>query len=89
MVPVGISGLSESEALHLLKATLPAPNYPSKYVVQLEVFHLLHCLDRLRKAIYPDEYPGGWTYDEDGTVNHNSITGLHWGEDTFYSLLLL
>ena len=75
-VQVGITGISESEASKLLNETLSAPNDPTKYVVQLD----LHCLDVLRKAIYPDEYPDGWTYHNNGTVNHNSVMGLHWGK---------
>ncbi|KAH8769326.1 hypothetical protein BGZ57DRAFT_856285 [Hyaloscypha finlandica] len=88
----GITGISEYEASKLLNETLPAPNNPTKYVVQLD----LHCLDVLRKAIYPDEYPDGWTYHNNGTVNHNSVMGLHWditpvtfkhGEDNDYNII--
>lgn len=75
-VQVGITSISESEALKLLNETLPAPNDPTKYVVQLD----LHCLDVLRKAIYPDECPDAWTYHNNGNVNDNSVMGLHWGK---------
>ena len=75
---VGITGLSEAEASKLMNSTLPAPNDPDTYVVQLDVFHLLHCVNLLRKAIYKDEYPG-WEYNADGTVDHDTILGYHWG----------
>jgi hypothetical protein len=75
---VGITGLLEAEASKLLNSTLPSPNDPDTYVVQLNVFHLLHCVNLLRKAVYKNEYPG-WEYNEDGSVNHDTIRGHHWG----------
>jgi len=75
---VGITGLNQAESTHLVNSTLPAPNDPTKFIVQLNVFHQLHCVNLLRKAIYKDEYPG-WEFHENGRVNHDTVLGLHWG----------
>ena len=80
MVLVGLSELSEDEAAKLLDPTAHLPHDDSKYVVTLAVFHQLHCVNHLRKALYPDEYPGLWQYHENGTVNHDTILALHWGK---------
>jgi len=72
--------LTASEAAKLLNATLPAPNDPSTFVVELEVFHDLHCLNMLRKLAYPEEYPEMWERYDNGTVNHDSRNGLHIGK---------
>lgn len=81
---VGITGLSKSEASKLLNSILSAPNDSDTYVVQLNVFHLLHWVNLLRKAIYKDEYPG-WQYNENGAVNHDTILGYHWGMFAYLS----
>ncbi|KEQ93036.1 hypothetical protein AUEXF2481DRAFT_346840 [Aureobasidium subglaciale EXF-2481] len=49
--------------------TLPIPDDDSHYIVSLSVFHQLHCLNRLRLAIY-----GGvdWT-DEDDSLGITHI----------------
>jgi hypothetical protein len=73
----GISGISEKEASNLLNATLPAPNDPKTYMIQLEVFHNLHCLNMLRKSLYPEQYPEMVEYYSNGTINHNTLAALH------------
>ena len=79
-VPVGISGISKDEASHLLNKTLSAPEDPDTYMIQLEVFHNLHCLNMLRKTIYPDQYPDMVAYHDNGTINHGTLQALHMGE---------
>jgi hypothetical protein len=34
--------------------------YGGGYIGMLEVFHLLHCLDEVRKATYPEYYAAEW-----------------------------
>jgi len=53
------------------------------YIIELEVFHQLHCLNDIRKAFYPERYPGKWPYNEDGTINRNALQWRHWGEYSF------
>jgi len=76
---VGISGISPEEAEHLYEPTTHLPHDNRTYVVSLGVFHQLHCVNHLRKALYPDEYPGLWTYHANGSVDHSTILSLHWG----------
>jgi hypothetical protein len=84
---VGISGVSKEEASHLLNATLPAPHDPDTYMIQLEVFHNLHCLNMLRKSLYPDEYPEMVEYNPDGTINHNTLASLHMGNYFLFHII--
>ncbi|KAH8897419.1 hypothetical protein GQ53DRAFT_838034 [Thozetella sp. PMI_491] len=73
----GVSQIPEYEAELLENKTLPRPG-TKDYLIELDVFHQLHCLNDLRKALYPDRYPGKWPYNANGTVNYNSITFMHW-----------
>ncbi|PQE20057.1 tat pathway signal sequence protein [Rutstroemia sp. NJR-2017a BVV2] len=34
--------------------TLPIPSDPSKYLIQLEIYHQLHCLNSIRQALWLD-----------------------------------
>ncbi|KAF7794600.1 hypothetical protein EIP86_005736 [Pleurotus ostreatoroseus] len=52
----GPSQISRAEADRLPKKTLPIPDDPDHYIVQLSVLHNLHCLNFLRKTIYMDHY---------------------------------
>ncbi|KXL48195.1 hypothetical protein M433DRAFT_27669 [Acidomyces richmondensis BFW] len=74
----GLSGLTYDEASKLLDPTAHLPHDKSTYIVTLGVFHQLHCLNHLRKALYPDEHPGLWQYHANGTVDHSTILSLHW-----------
>jgi len=76
---VGTSAINAEEASKLLEPTVHLPHNDSTYVVSLGIFHQLHCVNHLRKALYPDEYPGLWEYNPDGTVKRDTIISLHWG----------
>lgn len=52
----GISQIPARAAARLHNATTPTVDDPSEYMVQLDVFHQLHCLNSLRKAMYPDVF---------------------------------
>ncbi|KAF2834035.1 hypothetical protein CC86DRAFT_279384 [Ophiobolus disseminans] len=73
----GISGIPRAEAAKLTNETLANPDNPDEYMIQLEVFHNLHCLNMIRKQLYPDEYPELWEYWENGTVNHFTLQAKH------------
>lgn len=51
------------------------------YLVELEVYHQLHCLNVLRKLLYPERYHllerVSW---KNGTINRESYGFKHWGE---------
>ncbi|KAF4562484.1 hypothetical protein EYR40_004702 [Pleurotus pulmonarius] len=53
----GISRIPKSQAEMLPNATEAIPGDEEHYVVELDVFHQLHCLNRIRKTIYSDHYP--------------------------------
>jgi hypothetical protein len=70
--------VSEEDAKRLPYPTMPVMG-TNDYLVQLEVFHQLHCLNDIRKAFYPERYPGKWRYDDDGTINRKNMQWRHWG----------
>jgi len=51
-----ISQITAESAAKLPNATTPFTNDTSHYIVELDVFHQLHCLNMLRKLSYPDIY---------------------------------
>ncbi|KAJ7275479.1 hypothetical protein B0H12DRAFT_1087474 [Mycena haematopus] len=51
------SKIPRNQALHLANKTYPILGEPATYMLALDVFHELHCLDEIRKAMYPDYYP--------------------------------
>ncbi|KAE9409710.1 hypothetical protein BT96DRAFT_806726, partial [Gymnopus androsaceus JB14] len=52
----GISRIPASEAEKLVDKTVPIPGDEEHYIVSLDVFHQLHCLNLIRKQLYPDYY---------------------------------
>ncbi|PPJ53184.1 hypothetical protein CBER1_11733 [Cercospora berteroae] len=70
------SGIPEWQARKLDIQTLPLPDTDT-YLVDLDVFHQLHCLDILRMALYPDRYKY-WQYLPDGRVNIGVTDFHHW-----------
>ncbi|KDQ29973.1 hypothetical protein PLEOSDRAFT_1037801, partial [Pleurotus ostreatus PC15] len=53
----GISRIPKSQAKLLPNATEAIPGDEEHYAIELDVFHQLHCLNRIRKTIYSDHYP--------------------------------
>ncbi|KAI1323299.1 hypothetical protein F5Y16DRAFT_403601 [Xylariaceae sp. FL0255] len=51
-----LNRIPESQAIHLEPSTAEIHGDPGNYVVTIEVFHSLHCLDELRKTIWPEYY---------------------------------
>lgn len=62
---LGLSQISTEEASQLPNATMLLQSDPSLYVVQLDVFHQLHCLNLMRKLAYPETYPTDLTLGSD------------------------
>ncbi|CAG8971744.1 hypothetical protein HYALB_00007224 [Hymenoscyphus albidus] len=51
--------IPKESAAQLVEKTLIFPHDPQRrYVVELEVFHLIHCLNMIRKSTRPDYYKG-------------------------------
>ncbi|KAK8044802.1 hypothetical protein PG993_004826 [Apiospora rasikravindrae] len=75
---VAISTISEEEAKLLPHPTLPIPG-TKRYLVQLDVFHELHCLDDLRMLLYPERFPGmDELKDENGVIDRTAHAFRHW-----------
>ncbi|KAJ7169422.1 hypothetical protein C8R46DRAFT_1088705 [Mycena filopes] len=52
------SKIPRNQAIRLANKTYPIlGDKPTTYMLALDVFHELHCLDEIRKAMYPDYYP--------------------------------
>jgi hypothetical protein len=85
---VGPLGISAAQARPLESPTLKTADSPA-FVIQLEVFHQLHCLNVLRRTLYLDHYldsgdpaelaPFGDYVTEDGHRNYTSWSALHIG----------
>lgn len=48
--------IPRSQAAQLRNLTINIPGNEDHYLVGLDVFHQLHCLDNVRKALWPDRY---------------------------------
>ncbi|KAH8832166.1 hypothetical protein DL96DRAFT_1525030 [Flagelloscypha sp. PMI_526] len=63
----GMSTLSKEEAGKLVDSTHPiSVDGKPQHIIQLAVFHQLHCLNMLRQSLYPGVYPpvpGEWQSD--------------------------
>lgn len=53
---IGMSQISAESAARLPNATTPLAGDSSQYMVELDVFHQLHCLNLMRKLVYPDVF---------------------------------
>ncbi|KAJ6521623.1 hypothetical protein DFH09DRAFT_1331037 [Mycena vulgaris] len=53
----GVSRIPKTEAALLPNKTSPIPGDPGFYIAELDVFHDLHCLNTVRKALDPAHYP--------------------------------
>ncbi|CCC13418.1 hypothetical protein SMACR_06916 [Sordaria macrospora] len=54
---MSLSLISPSSASKLINKTTHLSGDPQSYVIQLAVFHNLHCLNMVRKLLYPSKYP--------------------------------
>ncbi|KIM73442.1 hypothetical protein PILCRDRAFT_81124 [Piloderma croceum F 1598] len=52
----GLSQIPKIQAELMVNKTIAIPGDEANYVVELNVFHLLSCLNKLRQALYPDYY---------------------------------
>ncbi|OJJ42509.1 hypothetical protein ASPZODRAFT_76693 [Penicilliopsis zonata CBS 506.65] len=74
----GLSKISEDEARKLSVPTLPIPG-TKDYLVELDVWHELHCLNDLRMVLYPERYKGlDDLKDENGVIQRDNDAFRHW-----------
>ncbi|RYP59117.1 hypothetical protein DL770_010280 [Monosporascus sp. CRB-9-2] len=75
---IAIFKISEEEAKLLPHPTLPIPG-TKDYLIQLDVFHELHCLNDLRMLLYPERFPGlEELKDENGVIDREDQAFRHW-----------
>jgi hypothetical protein len=79
---VGTSGIPNAQAERLLYDTVPVPGSDSESLVMLDVWHQLHCLNAVRRAIFPERWPEIWTYKEDGSIDYDTVEMKHIGRLT-------
>ncbi|KAJ7779872.1 hypothetical protein B0H16DRAFT_1300051 [Mycena metata] len=53
----GISRIPKNAGALLPNRTSPIPGDPGYYIAELDVYHQLHCLNTIRKALHPVYYP--------------------------------
>ncbi|KAF2664984.1 hypothetical protein BT63DRAFT_464245 [Microthyrium microscopicum] len=75
----GNSWVTKDDARQLTLDTVQLPN-SDLYVTQLTVFHDLHCLNVLRKSLYPDRYMSDYDdfINKDGSRNYTSVDAQHY-----------
>ncbi len=81
----GVSAISALDAAKLPNKTTSIPGRPNEFVVELDVFHQLHCLNTLRKTFYPDRYSSefqDYFLTSDGRRNYTSTAARHYGKPT-------
>ncbi|KAJ7158137.1 hypothetical protein C8R46DRAFT_1292155 [Mycena filopes] len=52
----GISSIPKDQAALLPNKTFPLSFNTTEYIIQLEIFHQLHCLNQIRKGVHRDYY---------------------------------
>jgi hypothetical protein len=50
------SKIPRDQASQLVNLTINIPGEEDQYLIGLDVFHQLHCLDNVRKGLWPDRY---------------------------------
>ncbi|KAF2094773.1 hypothetical protein NA57DRAFT_22567, partial [Rhizodiscina lignyota] len=50
--------IPQESAAKLVNYTSPVPGDEGSYITMLDVFHQLHCLNIIRRTIYPERYHG-------------------------------
>ncbi len=58
MIAATIIKVPEDSAKELVNWTSPIPGDESNYITILDVFHQLHCLNMIRRSVYPERYHG-------------------------------
>ncbi|KAI1317917.1 hypothetical protein F5Y16DRAFT_406501 [Xylariaceae sp. FL0255] len=62
----GFMMVNKETADKLPNKTAEVPGTGGKYIITLEMFHQLHCLNILRKHLYPDRFPEYRIFNDDG-----------------------
>ncbi|EIM79520.1 uncharacterized protein STEHIDRAFT_163559 [Stereum hirsutum FP-91666 SS1] len=52
----GISRIPRAQASLMFNKSVPIPGDEENYIISLDVWHQIHCLNMIRQALYPDRY---------------------------------
>jgi len=66
----GFVAIPRDQAAQLTEITAPIPGMEDHYLVGIDVFHQLHCLDLLRQAVWPDRY--NWSTSNDKSTQRRT-----------------
>ncbi|RDW82687.1 hypothetical protein BP6252_03799 [Coleophoma cylindrospora] len=75
-----LNWITSQEAARIPNRTIAVPGEENKYLMELDVFHQLHCLNTLRKTLWPQRYEGHF-FDwigSDGERNYTSGQAHHY-----------
>jgi hypothetical protein len=79
-VAVGVTWIGAEAASKIPNATRPLPDDPDRYIVELDVFHQIHCLNSVRKALYRERYKNDWRdLYKNGEFDYTSVDANHLG----------
>ncbi|KAK7062678.1 hypothetical protein VNI00_000166 [Paramarasmius palmivorus] len=73
----GISRITKEEATQLPNKTQPIPGDEDHYIAELDVFHNLHCLNMVRKALDPVYY-SNWNITENAKAAQHVSHCVDW-----------
>lgn len=78
----GIVKVNTEEASNLPNSTAELPHESGFYVVEIDAFHQLHCLNYIRKALYPDRYMSHFrdAYNTEGKRTYSGHDARHYGK---------
>jgi hypothetical protein len=82
---VGTSGIPTHQAKSLSDERVIVPGDESRSLVMLGVWHQLHCLNIVRKAVYREHHPAMWIRYDNGSVNFETEEMYHIGK--FYAFI--
>lgn len=69
-IDIGVIKIPKADADRLPNQTLPIPGEDDGYIVGVEVYHQLHCLDLIRRHLYPDRYGADTKMSPQGRIEY-------------------
>ncbi|KZS89073.1 hypothetical protein SISNIDRAFT_417280, partial [Sistotremastrum niveocremeum HHB9708] len=63
LYPIGLSRITAEQEAKLANWTSRIPGDEEHYIISLDFFHHMHCLNLVRRALWPERY-GPYTFDD-------------------------
>ncbi|KAF7983125.1 hypothetical protein HWV62_24087 [Athelia sp. TMB] len=70
---VGLTKIPKADAAKMLNHTVAVPGDEGSFATTLDVFHQLHCLNLIRKALHPDYYADHLAMHNSGAQGFNHV----------------